>query len=308
MDENYNHTVLNSSAAGTLYVVATPIGNMADITLRAIQTLKDVALIAAEDTRHTKRLLTHYAIRNSMISLHEHNENQRTGTLVKRLKGGESIALVSDAGTPTLSDPGYRLIKEAIASGIRIVPIPGASAGPAALCASGLPTDAYVFMGFLPRKEGKRQKILESLAGEKKTIVFYESPKRIRVLLNDLSNILGDRQAVLSREMTKRHEEFVRGKLSEIFDVLADRPEIKGECTLVVEGGAEMEMPGNDDLREEIIQGLHRDGIRLSTLVKSIAERYGLPKKQIYDEALKIKMLQDVMEGDPVASKGKKQL
>ena len=125
MDENYNHTALNSSEAGILYVVATPIGNMADITLRAIQTLKDVALIAAEDTRHTKRLLTHYAIRNSMISLHEHNENKRTGTLVKRLRGGESIALVSDAGTPTLSDPGYRLIKEAIASGIRIVPDTG---------------------------------------------------------------------------------------------------------------------------------------------------------------------------------------
>ena len=163
-------------------------------------------------------------------------------------------------------------------------------------------------MGFLPRKEGKRQKILESLAGEKKTIVFYESPKRVRALLNDLIDILGDRQAVLSREMTKRHEEFVRGKLSEIFDVLADRPEIKGECTLVVEGGTELEMPGDDALREEIIQGLHRDGIRLSTLVKSIADRYGLPKKQIYDAALKIKMLQDVMEGDPVASKGKKQL
>jgi len=308
MDENIDHTALNSSVNGILYVVATPIGNMADITFRAIQTLKDVALIAAEDTRHTRRLLTHYAIRNSMISLHEHNENQRTGTLVQRLRGGESIALVSDAGTPTLSDPGYRLIKEAIASGIRIVPIPGASAVLASLCASGLPTDAHVFMGFLPRKEGKRQKILQSLTAEKKTIIFYESPKRIKVLISDLINTLGDRRGVLSREMTKRHEEFIRGDLSQLLDVLADRPEIKGECTLVVEGGADQEIPAADALREEIIQGLHRNGIRLSSLVKNIAERYGLPRKQIYDQALKIKSLQDVMERDHVAFKGKKQL
>ena len=257
MEENDNHTALNSGVNGILYVVATPIGNMADITFRAIQTLKDVAFIAAEDTRHTRRLLMHYAIRNSMISLHEHNENQRTGTLVKRLRSGESIALVSDAGTPTLSDPGYRLIKEAIASGIRIVPIPGASAVLASLCASGLPTDAYVFMGFLPRKEGKRQKILKTLAGERKTIIFYESPRRIRVLINDMIKTLGNRQGVLSREMTKRHEEFVRGTLWEILDVLAGRPEIKGECTLVVKGAAEQEIPDVDTLREEIIQGLH---------------------------------------------------
>ena len=234
---------MNSSANGILYVVATPIGNMADITFRAIQTLKDVALIAAEDTRHTRRLLMHYAIRNNMISLHEHNENQRTDLLVKRLKSGESIALVSDAGTPTLSDPGYRLIKETIGSGIRVVPIPGASAVPASLCASGLPTDAYVFMGFLPRKEGKRRNTLNSLVNEQKTMVFYESPKRIRVLIKDLIETLGDRQGVLSREMTKRHEEFVRGNLSGILDVLAGRPEIKGECTLVVKGGAEQKTP-----------------------------------------------------------------
>ncbi len=304
MDENYNHTALNSTVNGILYVVATPIGNMADITFRAVQTLKDVALIAAEDTRHTNRLLTHYAIRNSMISLHEHNENQRTGMLVKRLVSGESIALVSDAGTPTLSDPGYRLIKEAIASGIRIVPIPGASAVLASLCASGLPTDAYVFMGFLPRKEGKRQKILKSLAGEKKTLIFYESPRRIKVLINDMIKTLGNRQGVLSREMTKRHEEFVRGTLWEILDVLAGRPEIKGECTLVVKGAAGQEIPDVDTLREEIIQGLHSDGFRLSSLVKSIADRYGLPKKQIYAEALKIKSLHDVIERDHVVPKG----
>ena len=297
---------MNSSANGILYVVATPIGNMADITFRAIQTLKDVALIAAEDTRHTSRLLMHYAIRNSMISLHEHNENQRAGTLVKRLEKGESIALVSDAGTPTLSDPGYRLIREAIAAGIRVVPIPGASAVPASLCASGLPTDAYVFMGFLPRKEGKRRNTLKSLVNEQKTMVFYESPKRIRVLIKDLIETLGDRLGVLSREMTKRHEEFVRGNLSGILDVLAGRPEIKGECTLVVKGGAEQKTPDADVLREEIIQGLHGDGLRLSGLVKKIAERYGLPKKQIYTEALKIKSLQDVMERDHVVSNEKK--
>ena len=289
MDENNNHTALNSSVNGILYVVATPIGNMADITFRAIQTLKDVTLIAAEDTRHTKRLLTHYAIRNNLISLHEHNEIKRAEEIVKRLVSGDDVALVSDAGTPTLSDPGYRLLTEAIAWGIRIVPIPGASAALTALCASGLPTDAYVFLGFLPRKGGKRQNIIQSLTGEKKTIIFYESPKRIVVLINDLIRTLGNRQGVLSREMTKRHEEFVRGTLSEILDVLADRREIKGECTLVVKGGSGPETPSLDALREEITQGLHRDGFRLSDLVKSIAKRYGLPKKQVYAEALKVK-------------------
>jgi 16S rRNA (cytidine1402-2'-O)-methyltransferase len=308
MDENDNHTALDSGGNGALYVVATPIGNMADITFRAIQTLKEVALIAAEDTRHTKRLLDHYAIRNRMVSLHEHNETRRTGMLVKRLKGGESIAIVSDAGTPTLSDPGYRLIREAIAAEIRIVPIPGASAALTSLCASGLPTDAYVFIGFVPRKEGKRRKTLKSLIAEKKTLVFYESPKRIQALINDLIDTLGDRRGVLSREMTKRHEEFLRGNLSEIFDVLSERPEVKGECTLVVEGGTEKEIPSAEAIREELFQGLHRDGIRLSSLVKSMADRYGLPKKQIYNEALKVKSSQSVMERGHVTSNRENQL
>lgn len=308
MDENDNHTALNPGVSGSLYVVATPIGNMADITFRAIQTLKDVALIAAEDTRHTKRLLNHYAIRSRMVSLHEHNETQRTGMLLKRMKGGESIAIVSDAGTPTLSDPGYRLIREAIASEIRIVPIPGASAVLSSLCASGLPTDAYVFLGFVPRKEGKRRKTLKSLAAEKKTLVFYESPKRIKTLLKDLINALGDRRGVLSREMTKRHEEFLRGNLSEILNVLASRPEVKGECTLVVEGGTEQETPSAAAIRKEIFQGLNRNGVRLSSLVKSMADRYGLPRKQIYNEALKIKSSQSVMERDHVTSNREKQL
>ena len=308
MDENDNHTALDLGASGVLYIVATPIGNMADITFRAIQTLKDVALIAAEDTRHTKRLLDHYAIRNRMVSFHEHNETRRTGMLVKRMKDGESIAIVSDAGTPTLSDPGYRLIREAIASGIRVVPIPGASAVLTSLCASGLPTDAYVFIGFVPRKEGKRRKTLKSLITETKTLVFYESPKRIKVLINDLMDTLGDRRGVLSREMTKRHEEFLRGNLSEILHVLAERPEVKGECTLVVEGGTEKEIPSADAIREEIFEGLHRDGIRLSSLVKRMADRYGLPKKQIYNEALKIKSSPGIVERDHVTPNREKQL
>ena len=228
--------------------------------------------------------------------------------LVKRLKGGESIAVVSDAGTPTLSDPGYRLIREAIAAEIRIVPIPGASAALTSLCASGLPTDAYVFIGFVPRKEGKRRKTLKSLIAEKKTLVFYESPKRIQALINDLIDTLGDRRGVLSREMTKRHEEFLRGNLSEIFDVLSERPEVKGECTLVVEGGTEKEIPSAEAIREELFQGLHRDGIRLSSLVKSMADRYGLPKKQIYNEALKVKSSQSVMERGHVTSNRENQL
>ena len=301
MDGKNDRTALNTGESGILYVVATPIGNMADITFRAVQTLKEVALIAAEDTRHTKRLMEHYAIRNKMISFHEHNEKQRTGELLERLEKGDSIAIVSDAGTPTLSDPGYRLIKAVASSDIHIVPIPGPSAAVASLSVSGLPTDAYVFVGFLPRKAGKRQTLLDALVDERKTIIFYESPRRIKALIGDLIETLGDRPGVLSREMTKRHEEFIRGPLSEILHELTERRDIKGECTLVVKGAEKKDPPGAETLREEIVKGLHRDGIRLSDLVKNIANRHGLPKKQVYAEALRIKSSHDFSGRDSVA-------
>jgi len=289
MDLINDQTSSSPRAYGKLYVVATPIGNLADVTFRALQILGDVALIAAEDTRHTHRLLKRYDIRNRMISFHEHNENKRTGQLMARLFKGDSVALVSNAGTPTLSDPGYRLVRTAAAANIRIVPIPGASAALASLSVSGLPTDAFVFLGFLPRKEGKRKKILASLVNERKTMIFYESPRRLVALCKCLIEILGDRQGVLSREMTKRHEEFIRGSLSEMLCLLQQRGEIKGECTLVVQGLMGQEWMDETHLKEEILQGLQREGARLSDLAKHIAARRGLPRKQVYEAALKIK-------------------
>ena len=274
---------------GSLYVVATPIGNLADITFRAIETLKKVDLIAAEDTRHTQRLLSHYHIKNQMISLHEHNESQRTPELIARLAAGDAIALVSNAGTPTLSDPGYRLVKQAAASHIRIVPIPGPSAALASLSVSGLPTDAYIFVGFLPRKAGKVKKILAELKPERKTLIFYESPRRITALLRSLIQLMGNRKAVLSREMTKRYEEFIRGSLADILAQLTDRVEVKGECTLVVHGSGGSNDPDMDTVRDEILQELQTGAASISELAKRIAAKHGLMKNQVYAEALKLK-------------------
>ncbi len=289
MDSGTKPTSGDVFTGGPLYVVATPIGNLADITLRAIETLKDVNLIAAEDTRHTQRLLSHYQIKNRMISLHEHNESQRTPELIARMQSGDAIALVSNAGTPTLSDPGYRLVKRAAASHIRIVPIPGPSASLASLSVSGLPTDAYVFIGFLPRKAGKVKKILMALRQERKTLIFYESPRRIRALLDNLIQTFGDRAAVLSREMTKRHEEFIRGGLADILAQLTNRAEIKGECTLVVHGFSGLDNPNMDIVRNDILQELQGGDASISELAKRIAAKHGLMKKQVYAEALKLK-------------------
>ncbi len=289
MNSGNKQTSGDTHSGGSLYVVATPIGNMADITLRAIETLKKVTLIAAEDTRHTQRLLNHYHIKNRMMSLHEYNESKRTPELIERLQSGDAVALVSNAGTPTLSDPGYRLVKAAAATHIRVVPIPGPSAVLASLSVSGLPTDNYIFIGFLPRKEGKLKKILTSLQQERKTLIFFESPRRIGALLGSLIQSLGNREAVLSREMTKRHEEFIRGSLSDIFEVLTNRAEIKGECTLVVHGFSGRTSPNMDTVRKDILQELHAGKASIPELAKRLAARYGLTKKQVYAEALKLK-------------------
>ncbi|MDQ2712203.1 MAG: 16S rRNA (cytidine(1402)-2'-O)-methyltransferase, partial [Acidobacteriota bacterium] len=218
--------------AGTLYLVATPIGNLEDITLRALRVLREeVSAIACEDTRQTQKLLTHYTIRKPLISYHEHNEASRTEDLMRMLRAGEPVALVSDAGTPLVSDPGYRLVKAAADEGIRIVPIPGASAALAALTGSGLPTDAFFFAGFLPSRGAALRKRLESLADESVTLVAYESPHRILETLAAMREIFGSRPIVLAREITKIHEEFLRGAAGEIREQLAKRPSIKGEIT-----------------------------------------------------------------------------
>lgn len=274
---------------GALYVVATPIGNRDDITIRALNILGQVDLVAAEDTRHTGRLLAHHNIKCRMISFHEHNERERTPDLINRLKAGSSVALVSNAGTPSVSDPGYRLVKEAIDSDIRVIPIPGVSAAITALCVAGIPTDSFVFVGFPAKKKARRLNQLNDLAGEHRTIVFYESPRRISTFLEEIIDIMGDRYGVLAREMTKLHEEFIRGSLSEILSSLNARPAIKGECTLLVTGCEENKEVSLKTVRTEIIKALEKKENRLSEIAKAVAEKHGLSKNKVYDEALKLK-------------------
>jgi 16S rRNA (cytidine1402-2'-O)-methyltransferase len=221
--------------AGMLYVVATPIGNLEDITLRALRVLQEVQLIATEDTRRTRILLDHYQIDKPLTSLHDHNEVHKAPTLIRRLHEGLSIALVSEAGTPLISDPGYRLVQLAIAQGITVVPIPGPAAVVAAIAVAGLPTDRFVFEGFLPKKPGKRRKRLESLRAERRTLIFYESPRRVYDVLGDMQALWGDRRVVVAREMTKKFEEILRGRITEMRAQLEKRPP-QGEVTVVVEG------------------------------------------------------------------------
>ncbi len=274
---------------GDLYVVTTPIGNMEDITIRALKTLGQVDLVAAEDTRHTGRLLAHHDIKNNLISYHEHNEKARTPMLIHRLKAGSSVALVTNAGTPAVSDPGYRLVKAAIANHIRVIPIPGVSALITAISAAGLPTDSFIFAGFPAKKKAKRLKQLQDLADEKRTLIFYENPGRILAFMEDLADVMGDRYCVLCREMTKLHEEFLRGILSEIMDMLRERPAVKGECTLLVKGCGENNKVSLDVVRTELIKGFAENGSKLSEVTRTVAQKYGLSKNKVYEEALKLK-------------------
>lgn len=221
--------------SGSLYIVSTPIGNLEDITIRAVRILKEVTTIAAEDTRHTRKLLSHYQIDTPLTTYHDFNKEEKTDLLIARLKEGESFALVSDAGTPTVSDPGYYLITKAIDAGITISPIPGPSAFVAALSVSGLPTDRFAFEGFPAKKKGKRSNQLEALKEERRTLLFYESPHRIVALLKAIRQIFGERRAVVGRELTKVFEEIIRGTVSEVITHL-EKKTVKGEIVLVVEG------------------------------------------------------------------------
>jgi 16S rRNA (cytidine1402-2'-O)-methyltransferase len=277
------------SVAPGLYVVTTPIGHLADITLRALTVLAGVELIAAEDTRHTRRLLDHHNIRNRLVSYHEHNEVQRTAELIERLAQGAAIALVSDAGTPTVSDPGYRLVQAAVAHGIAVIPIPGVSAAIAALSVSGLPTDQFTFVGFPARKRDKRRQQLQALAHLPHTLIFYQSPQRLTIFMAELIEALGDRPAVLAREMTKVHEEYLRAPLSEIVATLEARDSVKGECTLLVAAAAPVEPLGAEALDRAICQALAQKECSLSDLAKTLAARFHVSRKQIYDRALELK-------------------
>ena len=274
---------------GTLYVVATPIGNRDDITLRALNILREVDLIAAEDTRKTRRFLELHAIKSSLISYHEHNEDERTPKLIAKLKGGISIALVSNAGTPTVSDPGYRLIAATLAGNLDVIPIPGVSAATAALSAAGLPTDSFVFLGFPAKKKTKRLQQLNDLASEPRTLIFYESPRRILTLLGEVTDAMGDRYAVFAREMTKLHEEFLRGRLSEIVIQLKHRSDIKGECTLLVAGCDKGESQSWEVVRQQVRTAVMNRRNSLSVIAREIAAKSGISKNKIYTQALKIK-------------------
>jgi 16S rRNA (cytidine1402-2'-O)-methyltransferase len=267
--------------AGDLYLVATPIGNLEDITLRALRTLRDeIQIIACEDTRQTQKLLTHFDIRKPLISYHEHNETAQTEHIVHALSRGESVALVSDAGTPLVSDPGYRVVTAAISNGYRVIPIPGASAALAALAGAGLPTDRFRYVGFLPPKSGARRRALEALAADTSTILAYESPHRILESLEDIGQILGERQIVVARELTKIHEEFLRGSADSIRKELESRGTPKGEITLVIgRGSAVAEIA---DVRAEVERLTQELSVDRMEAIKLVAKRLGLPKQEVY--------------------------
>jgi 16S rRNA (cytidine1402-2'-O)-methyltransferase len=260
--------------SGILYVVATPIGNLEDITLRALRILREAAVIACEDTRHTRKLLDHYEISKPMVSYHEHNEASRTAEIVQRLESGETVALVSDAGTPLISDPGYRVVAAAIAAGITVVPIPGANAAVTALSASGLPTDAFRFCGFLPPKSTQRRKLLEELKPEPCTLIFYEAPHRIQESLDDIAAVLPNRDVVIAREITKLHEEFLRGKPAGL------KPAAKGEITILI--GKATEPDPSDTPIEDQVAALEKQGIPRMDAIKQVAKSRGLSKREVY--------------------------
>jgi 16S rRNA (cytidine1402-2'-O)-methyltransferase len=270
---------------GLLYLVATPIGNLEDITYRAVRLLGEADLIACEDTRQTRKLLDHYHIHKPTISYHDHNEMERTEDLTARLLVGETIALVSDAGMPLVSDPGYRLVRAAIDAGIGVHPIPGPSASLTALAASGLPTDSFHFGGFLPPKTGQRARLLETLAEEHATLIFYEAPHRILESLEAIQAALGPRPVVVAREITKIHEEFLRGTAAEIHAQLAARDGIKGEITILI--GKAMEPPPDDTPIEEAVDSLIREGTPRMDAIKQVARRRGLSKREVYEQLIR---------------------
>ena len=276
------------NSPGTLYIVSTPIGNLEDITLRALRILKEVALIAAEDTRHTRKLLSAYDIHTPLTSYFEHNEAQKTGYLLDRLRAGESIALVSDAGTPGISDPGHDVICAAIAAQIPVVPIPGASAALSALVASGLPTDAFLFIGFLTNKRSARIKQLNELHDEPRTIICYVSPHAFLAALQDLLEVFGNRQMMAAREITKKFEEFARGNVESVIAHFSGHADIKGELTLVITGAQPVAAEEMDDdaLREALRRCIETDGMSRKDAVKSVVETFGVPKNRVYQVSL----------------------
>lgn len=275
---------------GSLYLVATPIGNLEDITLRAIRVLRDVGLIACEDTRRTRGLLSHLNISKPLVSYHQHNESSRTGELMRKLEAGTDVALVSDAGMPLISDPGCELVREAISRGIAVVPVPGASALPAALAASGLGADEFHFAGFLPARRSARRSRLAELSGLNSTLVFFEAPHRIKAMIHDAFDVLGDLPAVIARELTKVHEEFIRGRLSEL-DERISRSEPRGEYVVLIGAAPRqaVDVPAPaaaTSITAEVEELVRAEGLDRRAALKRVARKRGISKAEAYKLAV----------------------
>ena len=266
--------------AATLFVVATPIGNLEDITFRAVRILKEVDWIACEDTRQTSKLLHHYQIETPTLSYHEHNEMERARDLVSRMLSGSSGALVSDAGMPLVSDPGYRLVHAAVEAGINVVALPGPSASLTALAASGLPTDQFHFGGFLPVKPGQRFHAIEAIRHELATVIFYEAPHRILDTLADIESALGPRQVVVARELTKMHEEYLRGTAAEIRTQLVNRDAVRGEFTVLI--GKATKPVADETPINDAVESCIRGGMSRMEAMKTVARQRGLSKRDVY--------------------------
>ncbi len=273
-----------------LYVVATPIGNLRDITIRALETLAAASVVLCEDTRMSARLLDHYGIKGRRVALHEHNERAKADEIVQRVAAGEAIALISDAGTPLLSDPGFPLIRALAEAGLPIFPIPGASALLSALVVAGLPTDAFAFHGFLPSKAGARGNAIKALKDSRETLVFYESPRRLDDTLAAMAEIFGGRQAAVALELTKRFERVHRGTLAELAAEFADS-ETRGEAVIVVAGAAEAAVADAADWQAELLAAMADQPLRAA--VDAVTEKFGLKRKEVYDAALALKAEQD---------------
>ena len=280
----------NNDGRGLLYIVATPIGNLEDITLRAIRILKEVELIAAEDTRHTRKLLSVYKITTPLISLHQHNEREKSALLIAKIKGGMNVAYVSDAGTPCVSDPGYQLVSFAQAENIRIVPIPGASALITAMSAAGIPADNFSFCGFLPARENKRRAFLEALKDDERTIIFYESPARFLSALQDIYEILGNREIVVARELTKIFEEIKRGEVTDLIKYYCEN-KIRGEFTVILRSVKKNPIFYTDeDIEKQLLLLWEDENVSLRDAVNQVVEKTGLQKKKVYDFAVKLRL------------------
>ena len=266
---------------GTLFIIGTPIGNLEDLSFRAVRVLREADRIACEDTRHTRHLLDHYGIDRPLVSYHEHNERERTAELLRELEEGRNVALVSDAGTPLIADPGYRIVHAARERGIPVVPIPGASAIMAALSAGGLATDAFLFVGFLPAKAGARKRALESWQSLEATLVCYEAPHRVVETLRTIAEVDAARRVVVARELTKLHEEFLEGTAASIADTLEARPAIKGEFTILI-ARAEPALPGDETNIEAEVAALVASGTPRMDALKAVARKFGLSKREVY--------------------------